>query len=107
MTATGWKGTQTYGVRVGSANAVKYFDKRWTSVELEIDGQRHVFPLNETFWTTSPEFRGGPIKTWLLRKGLAPWPPYQPPKLVLDSIGRRRFRLSRDSKAKSKNFRLS
>lgn len=47
MNATGWKGA-TYGVRVGLSNAIKFFDKEWDTVEIEIDGDstRSVYRLN-------------------------------------------------------------
>ena len=42
MKATGWQNSGgTYGVRVGAANASEYFDKSWTAIEVEIDGQFH------------------------------------------------------------------
>jgi hypothetical protein len=94
MTAKGWKGTGTYGVRVGISNAAQYFKRDWGSVEIEIDGELHTFPLAETFWTTCPEFRGRALSGWLLRRGLAPWPPRRPPALELTPIGGTRFRLS-------------
>src|SRR5712692_5511641 len=94
MQATGWKGSNTYGVRVGPANAARYFNQSWKSVELEIDGKFHNYKLLDTFWVDCPEFRGGVLKTWLLRHRLAPWPPFKTPKLVLTPLGGNRFRLS-------------
>ena len=93
MEARGWKGG-TYGVSVGKANAAQYFKKTWSRVEIEIDGEFHSFPLRETFWKTCPEFRGGALKEWLLRSGLAPWPRGDPPKLILRPLKENRFRIS-------------
>ena len=53
----------------------------------------HRYPLSNTFWTSCPELRGGVIKQWLVRQGLAPWPHRAPPKLVLTPLGGNRFRL--------------
>ena len=94
MNATGWKGTKTFGVRVGVDNAAKYFNREWSSVEIEIDGELHNYPLHENFWTTCPEFRGGGLKDWLLRQGLAPWPRGKTPKLKLTPLAGNRFRIS-------------
>ena len=94
MMATGWKGTGTYGVRVGKSNAAQYFKKSWSSVDIEIDGEVHNYPLFETFWTSCPEFLGGAVKNWLLRHRLAPWPPWKTPELILTPLGGNRFRLS-------------
>jgi hypothetical protein len=44
MTVKGWKGTGTYGLRVGRSNAARYFKKDWPSVEIEIADELR-FPL--------------------------------------------------------------
>jgi hypothetical protein len=94
MKATGWKGG-TYGIRVGKENAKRYFDRSWNTIQVDIDGRVHQFPLNETFWTTCPEFRGAEIGVWLCATGLAPWPRGHPPQVLLSPLGSNRFRLSR------------
>ncbi|HXI42031.1 MAG TPA: hypothetical protein VNH18_11280 [Bryobacteraceae bacterium] len=48
---------------------LSYFKRNWPSVEIEVDGELHTFPLSDTFWTTCPEFRGGALKDWILRQG--------------------------------------
>lgn len=92
MNATGWKGG-TYGVRVGSVNASKFFRRTWQTVELEIDGEFHVFELSPKFWGKCPEIRGAAIGEWFMRRGLAPWPTRKPPQLTLEPLGDSRFRL--------------
>lgn len=82
MRATAWKGG-TYGVRVGRANADKYFSKRIRTIEVQIGGVFYPFDLSDTFWTTCPEFRGAIIGDWLTRNGLAPWPRGKPPVLTV------------------------
>jgi len=96
MKANGWQNGKggTYGIRVGAENASKYFDRAWTSIEVEIDGHRHSFALSEKFWATCPEFRGAAIGAWLRDNGLAPWPPREPPQVELTPVGENRFRLS-------------
>jgi hypothetical protein len=92
MRATGWKGG-VYGVRVGKANASRFFPKMATCVEVEIDGHPHSFTLSETFWTTCPEIRGAPIGRWLRAQGLAPWQSGRPPRVNLLPLGGNKFRL--------------
>ena len=93
MIAKGWKGG-SYGIRVGKANAAAYFKRDWRTVEIVVDGEFHSFPLNETFWTTCPEVRGGVLNAWFLQHGLVPWESGNPPVLSLIPIGGNRFRLS-------------
>jgi len=92
MTASGWKGA-TYGVRVGKANAARYFPKNWNSIIIELDGVPHQFDLSDTFWSTCPEVRGASIGLWFERRGLIPWPARKPPKVELIQLGGNRFRL--------------
>jgi hypothetical protein len=94
MQVSAWKGG-TYGIRVGKGNADSYFPKDWKgkTIAVEIGGQVFEFRLSETFWTTSPEFRGAPIKRWLAQKGLLSWPSGSPPGFELQPLGGNRFRL--------------
>lgn len=93
MTAKGWPNKGTFGIRVSKADARNYFEKTWDSVQIEIDGKFHRYPLRSTFWETCPEFRGGPLKDWLLRRQFAPWPKGKPPILELVPLGENRFRV--------------
>ena len=96
MKATGWtNGQGTYGIRVGIPNRKRYFDPRWTTIELEIDGQWHVCQLTPGFWRRCPEIRHPAIRAWLQRKGLIPWLAGQPPEVELTPIHENRFGLSR------------
>jgi hypothetical protein len=97
MTVKGWiggsAGSPVFGVRVGIPNASRFL-RDWKTVELEIDGELHEFPLRDTFWKTCPEFRGAPLKRWLFKHRLAPWEPGKPPTLTLTELSPRRFRLT-------------
>lgn len=93
MQVVTWKGG-THGIRVGKENAQKFFDKSWASIQVKIDGTFHAFGLSPTFWTTCPEFRGGPIPRWLKSKGLHKWPRGNPHRLILKPLDENRFELS-------------
>jgi hypothetical protein len=97
MQASAWSnGRDTYGIRVGVPNRDEFFEKSWTEIEVEIDGQFHCFALTAGFWHHCPEFRdsGAPvIRDWLRRHRSLTWPPRQPPKAQLVPLGNRRFRL--------------
>jgi hypothetical protein len=91
---TGWQGTGgvTLGFRFGSENARTFVDRRWHSVEVELEGVAHEFPIRPPFWRTCPEIRGAPITTWLTRHRLAPWPRGNPPRIRMVYLGANRFR---------------
>ena len=97
MIVSAWHGG-TYGIHVGKENAQKWFSKKWTIMEVEIDGRTFTFDLSPTFWTSCPEFRGGPIPRWLEKHGRLGWPKRNPPKFELIVIEGNRFRLIEPAK---------
>lgn len=94
MRAKAWKGA-TFGIRVGKANAKRFFDPEKRIVEIEMDGRLFRFRLSDTFWTTCPEVRGVAISQWLRKHGLDRWPVRRPPEFELTPIiDKHRFKLS-------------
>ena len=98
MQASAWKGGggYTYGIRVGSANRDSFFDKSWTEIEVEIDGQAHRFTLTPGFWNKCPEFRdsgASVIRDWLRQNHTLDWLKGKPPQVELIPLGGNRFRL--------------
>ena len=92
MQAKAWKGG-TYGVRVGTRNAARYFSKSWKFVDVELDGNFYRVRLGDTFWGACPELRGAAFGNWLARRGLDAWPRGKPPSLELTPTEGNRFRL--------------
>ena len=82
MQATAWKGA-TFGVRVGSRNAHRYFDKQWEFVDVDLDGKHHRIRLSDSFWARCPELRSVAFGDWFLLHGLRPWPKGKPSRLQL------------------------
>ena len=99
LIVTGWQssGGVTLGFRFGAENARKWVDRRWTSIQVELDGVVHEFPIRPPFWRTCPEIRGAPITAWFTRRQLAPWPRGNPPAVRLVSLGGRAFRAEHPS----------
>jgi hypothetical protein len=98
MHATVWAGTEKkqLGIRVGTGNRSRQFNREWREVVIEIDGRAFSFDLSPGFWKDCPEFRDdrdAPIREWLDRRGLLDWPKGRPPKLTLEPLGGNRFRL--------------
>jgi hypothetical protein len=101
MEASGWHNASPrssgagYGIRISKADRDRYFVPGWDHVELEFsDGQRADVDLTRSFWkpeTRSAELRDPAIGRWLISQGLAPWPKASPPRLVLASLGPKRF----------------
>jgi hypothetical protein len=94
MDVSTWKGG-TLGIRVGSPNAQEHFRKSWKSISVKIGSEFHSFNLSPTFWTTCPEFRGGPIPNWLKQERLDRWQKGSPHTLKLRPLGGNKFELSR------------
>lgn len=101
MIVTGWNNGSPrntgagYGVRVSNKDRGKYFEESWSSVTIEIDGDRIKVNVSSSFWQSCAELRSAKIGKWLIRKGLAPWPKDEPPKLKLEPKGNKEFILSR------------
>lgn len=98
MDATIWAGTgkRQFGIRVGYKNRNACFERSWTYIVVEIDGERCHFKLTDGFWHDCPEFRDGReghIRAWLTKHGLLDWPKGQPPRVVLEELGGYFFRL--------------
>jgi len=102
MKASAWRGgstaSPTYGIRVGVSNRDRFFEKGWSEIEVEIDGQFNPFALTPGFWNKCPEFRdrGRPIiREWLRRNYGRDWIKGAPPKMELIPLEGNRFRLER------------
>jgi hypothetical protein len=97
MQVSAWSnGSRPCGIRVGIPNRDQSFERSWETIEVNIDGQFHQFPLTEGFWRNCPEFRDSGdsiIHDWLHRHGNDEWPKGDPPKFKLTKIGGNRFQL--------------
>lgn len=97
MRASAWSGGRsTFGIRVGAKNRDEFFDRRWTKIEVEINGKAHTFRLTPGFWHHCPEFRdsgGQVIQNWLRQHHTVDWPKGNPPRVELVPLGGDRFRL--------------
>jgi hypothetical protein len=98
MIVKGWK-NWSYGIRITQEDRDEYFQREWPSVTIEFEGGGVTeAELTKSFWKDQKgciELRSADIGRWLHAHGLAPWPKYQPPELKLESVGPRRFRLSK------------
>jgi len=85
-----------YGIKIGWKDRDNHFGKTWTSGAIELENEEVVnVTLSPSFWRCCPELRRARIGKWMLDNELAPWPKGTPPRLKLEPIGDRRFRLSR------------
>jgi hypothetical protein len=95
--ASAWSsGGGTFGIRVGMRNRDRLFDRSWSQIEVEIDGQFQTFVLTPGFWNKCPEFRdsgGTVIRDWLRQLHTLDWPSGEPPRFQLLPLGGGRFRL--------------
>jgi len=85
-----------YGIRIRGKDRDDYFHKTWTSVAVQLDNGEVVNArLSRSFWGKTRALWGREFGKWMLERGLAPWPKGKPPRLKLEPVGDRRFRLSR------------
>jgi hypothetical protein len=87
-----------YGIKVPIADRNTHFKRDWSTVTLELpDDASRMIEINvskSSFWSdTCHELISQEIGRWLLEKRIAPWPPGQPPKLRIESLADRRFRV--------------
>lgn len=103
MIASAWKSqgagsigrSTTYGLRVGSDNRDRYFDRSWTMVTIELpSGMVLDLPLHFGFWRGCPEVKGPGFREWFETQGLLTWPYGQPPRYRLTPTGRARFKVT-------------
>lgn len=103
MIVTGWssgspnnKTGSGYGIRLSRQDRDRWFERQWPSVTLHIEGRGTVDAnLTSSFWRRCTELRHKEIGRFLLANGLAPWPKGSPPRLRLERVKGRHFRLSR------------
>ncbi len=86
-----------YGIKIDVADRNRHFKRTWKTVQIEIDGASNLARVNvakKSFWNKEcRELISAEIGRWLYRRGLAPWAKDDPPKLLLEVVSERRFRL--------------
>ena len=101
---TAWKragnGSATdYGLKVPIADREKLFEKWWRTVVLELPAGQgfteiEVNVSKASFWTAQcHELISAEIGRWLRANGLVPWPTHRPPKLIVEQMSARTFRV--------------
>jgi hypothetical protein len=101
---TAWKNgshesATDYGLRVPIADRDRLFDKRWRSVLLELPAERgftevEIAVSKASFWTAKRhELISKDIERWLRARRRVPWPTHRPPKVLVEEMGSRRFRV--------------
>lgn len=101
MRARGWSNGKPsvtgagYGVAISTADRDQSFDKGWSEVRIDLDGRETIeVALTPSFWRTCTELRHRRIGAWMMDRGLAPWTKGRPPEMILETIGKARFRLT-------------
>jgi hypothetical protein len=100
MIATVWtNGNTELGVKISAQDRDQFFKKEWSYVILELEGLSYPVDVNvgkPSFWHWQyAVLTNRDLGDWLTAYGLSHWPPRKPPKLILESLGNRRFRLHR------------
>lgn len=107
LTWTAWnngthlKSGAGYGFKVPIPDRDRFFERRWRSVILELPAvtghtETEVNVAKASFWSDScHELISRDIGKWLRANGLATWRLSQPPKVRVELVGERRFRVKR------------
>jgi hypothetical protein len=89
-----------YGFKVPIRDRDRFFDRKWRSVVLELPTasghtEIEVNVAKDSFWTEKcHELISRDIGQWLRSNGLAPWRRGRPPKVNVEAVGERRFRVN-------------
>jgi hypothetical protein len=100
MIATVWtNGNTELGPKISAKDRDQFFKKEWSYAIVELEGLPYPVDVNvsnPSFWRWSyAQLVNRDLGDWLTANGLSHWPSRKPPKLILEPIGDRRFRLHR------------
>ncbi len=100
MIATVWtNGNTELGLKISAKDRDQFFKKEWSYVILELEGVPYPVDVEvskPSFWRWPyAQLVNRDLGDWLTANGLSHWPPRKPPKLTLEPMGNRRFRLHR------------
>ena len=95
---TAWSnGSGSFGLKIGVGDRDKFFKREWKTVFLQFAGAQTEIEVNidkPSFWSpTCRELIHHEIGRWFEMNGFVPWSRHKPPKLILEPISARHFRL--------------
>ena len=86
-----------YGFKIGIEDRNKYFRKEWKNVFLGLKGEKEMAVANvdkSSFWNDAcRELISKDIGIWLIKNRKALWPKGYPPKMRMENIGNKRFKV--------------
>jgi hypothetical protein len=93
-----------YGLKISLVDRDLYFDPSWKSVYLHLEGNSQPVEINvdkKSFWgPTCRELINKEIGVWLRANNLAPWPKSKPPKLPMEVVDNREFKVMKPAQLK-------
>jgi hypothetical protein len=91
-----------YGFRLHPADRDTFFNKEWTSIVLEVEGQGDAVEVkidDAGLWAETPgTIPCAEVGRWLRHNGLAPWSRGNPPVFLLEPVQDNRFRVEKAAK---------
>lgn len=86
-----------YGIKIEEGDRDKYFDGKWESVLIKLEGESDYSSVNvdkKSFWySPCKELISKKIGVWLIANRKAPWRKGHPPKLLMQHVDRNKFKL--------------
>jgi hypothetical protein len=99
-------GTNSFGLRVGTANAKRYFPRTMEAVELRLDDLHIECQLPASFWNGQPEIFDPRLCAWLKFKVLKERRNGNPIALKLEQSGTNSFTVQSIASAQRRAQRL-
>jgi hypothetical protein len=98
FSAVAWSnGGTTFGLKISEQDRDQYLVRDWGTIYLELSGTDEAVEVNidkASMWEgTCRELISRKIGDWLKRAGKRPWPKGKPPRVSMEYVGDRRFKV--------------
>ena len=101
--ATAWNNSHRhqsgagYGLKISFEDRERFFNREWRSVYLQLNGFEQTIEVNvgkASFWNRNcGELIKKDIGRWFIQNGHANWPQGRPPRVIINLVGERLFRI--------------
>jgi hypothetical protein len=89
-----YRGSRIASLYIGASNVRRFFTKRISMIELQLDHLRILCGLNPQFWLDKPEIQDSRLSLWLESKYLLTDRSHREVSLALIPTGKNSFRLT-------------
>ena len=91
------EGGTTFGLKLSAADRDAHLVREWRTIFLQLSGSNELVEVNidkPSMWEGScRELISSKIGDWLKQNGKLPWPKGHPPRVSIERVGKRIFRV--------------